>query len=82
MTTKTKKPILDKAQQRVFDFITENGGITTLDANQKLGITRLSARIYELKEKHIPIDYEWMSVRNRYGDLCRVKKYFIKRGAK
>ena len=81
-TTKTKKPNLDKAQQRVFDFITENGGITTLDANQKLGITRLSARIFELKAKGVNIEYEWLWVKNRYKELRHVKRYFIGRGAK
>lgn len=73
----TKKLILDKTQQRVYDFMLAQGGITTMQANKELGETRLSARIFELKEKGILICDEWLSVKNRYGERRRVKKYFI-----
>lgn len=42
---------LNTTQQRVFDFMLEEGGITSLDAFVELGETRLSARIFELKKK-------------------------------
>lgn len=77
MSTRTKKLILDRTQQRVYDFIRENGGITTMQANKHLGETRLSARIFELKEKGVNIQDEWLKVKNRYGELRRVKNYFI-----
>ena len=80
MSTKTKKLILDRTQQRVFDFIQENGGITTLQAIRQLGETRLSARIFELKEKGVNICDEWIRVKNRYGEQRRVKNYFIGAG--
>ena len=68
---------LDTTQQRVFDYIWNNGSITSLDAINQLGETRLSARIFELKEKGVPIDHEWIKVKNRWGEDRRVKKYFI-----
>ncbi len=77
MSTKVNKNALDRTQQRVFDFITKNGGITTLQANKELGETRLSARIFELKHKGINIKDEWIHVHNRYGESRRVKNYFI-----
>ena len=77
MSTRTKKLILDKTQQRVFDFINEHEAITTLQANQELGETRLSARIFELKAKGVNIQSEWLPVKNRYGENRRVKRYFI-----
>ena len=61
----------------MFDFIKAHGGITTQQANRELGVTRLSARIYELKHKGVPIAYEWVHVKNRFGEPCRVKNYFI-----
>lgn len=82
MSTKTKKLILDTTQQRVYDFIKEHGGITSKEANDKLGETRLSARIFELKEKGVNIQDEWLWVKNRYGEKRHVKKYFIGRGRK
>ena len=82
MSTKKQKLILDRTQQRVFDYIREHGSITTLQANKELGETRLSARIYELKEKGVKIEYEWLNVKNRFKEARRVKKYFIAGGAK
>ena len=40
---------LNKTQRRVFDYLTQYGSITTLQAFVDLGESRLSARIYELK---------------------------------
>ena len=82
MSTRTKKLILDTTQQRVYDFIKEHGSITTQQANKELGETRLSARIFELKEKGVNIQDEWVQVKNRFKEPRRVKKYFIGRGAK
>lgn len=82
MSTRTKKLILDTTQQRVYDFIKEHGSITTQQANKELGETRLSARIFELKEKGVNIQDEWVRVKNRFKEPRRVKKYFIGRGAK
>lgn len=72
-----KEIILSKAQQRVFDFIMDFGSITTLEAYTELGETRLSARVFEMKEKGIPISFEWHTVKNRYGEKRKVKKYII-----
>lgn len=77
MSVKKQKLILDTTQKRVFDFMKENGSITTLDANKKLGETRLSARIFELKEKGVVIEDEWIKVKNRFGESRRVKSYSI-----
>lgn len=42
---------LSKTQQRVFDYMTDFGSITTLQAFMDLGESRLSARIFELRKK-------------------------------
>lgn len=82
MSTRTKKLVLDCTQQRVYDFMREHGSITTQQANKELGETRLSARIFELKEKGVNIQDEWVQVKNRFKEPRRVKKYFIGRGRK
>ena len=68
---------LNTTQQRVFDYIVENGSITSLEAIQKLGETRISARIFELKDKGVPIASEYIKVTNRFGESRNVKKYFF-----
>lgn len=77
MSTQKRKLILDTTQQRVYDFIKKYGGITTMQANKELGETRLSARIFELKERGVNIQDEWKSVKNRFGESRRIKNYFI-----
>jgi hypothetical protein len=62
----------------VLNYLKKNGGITALDA-VKLGILRLSARIYDLKQMGVPIDGEIVVVKDRRGEACRVKKYFLER---
>ena len=68
---------LSRAQQRVFDFMMENGTISTLDAFTELGETRLSAQIFSLKKKGVIISDETKEVRNRWGESRRIKEYRI-----
>ena len=37
--------------EQVLDYIKANGSITSMEAFSKLGITRLSARIYDLRKE-------------------------------
>lgn len=68
---------MSRGLRRVFDFMVEEGGITSLDAFVELGETRLSARIFELKKKGVNISSESVPVKNRYGEKRMVKKYRI-----
>jgi hypothetical protein len=42
--------------EKVLDFMRKNNGITIYDSTYKLGITRLSARIWDLKDAGFEID--------------------------
>ena len=66
--------------ERVLDYIHKYGGITQKQANAEIGVSRLSGRIWDLKAKGYPIYDEWITVRNRYGEKCRVKQYRFGRG--
>lgn len=82
MARKSRKSLLKDieltvAEERVFSFMLDNGGITTLDAYVELGDTRLSARIFTLKAKGVPIGADRIKVKNRYGESRSVKRYFI-----
>lgn len=68
---------LTKSEQRVFDYMVEFGSITSLQAFTDLGNSRLSATIFSLKKKGVIINGETLMVRNRFGDKCRIKKYWI-----
>lgn len=74
---KNEEIVLGKTQRRVFNYMLDFGSITTLQACNDLGETRLSARIFELKHKGVNISWEWISVKNRYGEERKVKRYWI-----
>lgn len=76
-TKKVKRIILNTTQQRVFDYMFDFGSITSLQAFEDLGESRLSARIFELKAKGVLIGDELIHVKNRFGETRCVKKYFI-----
>ena len=68
---------LSKAQQRVFDYMVEFGSISTLQAFNDLGESRLSAMIFELKKKGVVITDERKEVKNRWGESRWIKEYRI-----
>ena len=70
---------MDKIAQRdrVLQYIRDFGSITTLQAFQDLGITRLSARIFELKEKGYAVKTDMVTAKNRYGENVHFKRYSI-----
>ena len=57
--------------------MTDFGSITTLQAYVDLGETRLSARIFELRDKGVNVSSDWENVKNRYGEKRHVKRYYI-----
>lgn len=77
---KKTEVVLNTTQQRVFDYITEFGSITSLQAFVDLGESRLSARVWELKDKGIKIDSEMVEVENRFHEKRHVKRYFFAGG--
>lgn len=68
---------LTKSEQRVFDYMVEYGSITSFQAFVDLGNSRLSATIFNLKKKGVVINGKSKTVKNRYGDKCVVKEYWI-----
>lgn len=64
-------------RERVLDYMIENGGITQLEALQELGVMRLASRISELRKHGHDITGEIVTVKNRYGEQCRIKRYSL-----
>lgn len=61
--------------ERILAYIERFGSITQLDALQDLGIMRLASRISDLKSLGHPIVSETISVKNRFGEKCNIKRY-------
>ena len=68
---------MNRQGKRVYDYMKEFGSITSLEAFVDLGITRLSARIFELKAEGVEIDSETTERENRFKEKCHVSKYWL-----
>lgn len=62
-------------KQRVLDYIEEFGSISSLEAFTDLGITRLSAVIFDLKEEGHRFETKTERSRNRYGEKTSYARY-------
>ena len=62
---------------RVLQHLKSHGSLTSMEAFEKYGITRLSAVIFELRKLgHDIITYD-MEGQNRYGEVTRYAKYVL-----
>ena len=64
-----------KQCQRILDYMTELGSISTLEAFKDLGVARLASRIHDLKGMGYKIDSEIKTSKNRYGENTHYKVY-------
>lgn len=62
-------------EQRVLEYIRENGSITQLEALNELGVMRLASRISSLRKQGFNIVGESVTVKNRFNENCHIKKY-------
>lgn len=63
----------------VLSHMTKHKTTTSIEAFELYGITRLSARIYDLRERGHKIGMVWEESVNRYGAQVRYGKYFIEK---
>lgn len=67
-----------KSQKKmVLEYIREFGSITSLDAFKDLGITRLSAVIFDLRESGYNIFTDIEHSKNRFGHPTRYARYSL-----
>ena len=64
--------------ERVIAYIKRFGSISTFEAFTELGITRLSARIFELQEAGYNFNRETVSKVNRMGDKVSFTRYSLR----
>lgn len=66
-------------ERAVLKYMQEFGSITSFEAFQELGITRISARIFELRDKGHEIISIPMKTKNRYGNTVNFVKYKLQK---
>ena len=62
---------------RVLQYLEDGNTITTLNAFKELGITRLAARVHELKRDGHNVKKNTISVTNRFNERCAVAEYYL-----
>jgi len=67
----------DSQNKRLLKHLKEGNKITPLSAWQVLGIYRLSARVFDLRELGNEIEMERVEVENSHGEKFNVAKYSI-----
>jgi len=65
--------------QRILDYIAVFGSITQIDALRDLGVMRLASRVSDLRSLGYPIASRMETVKNRYGEKCSIKRYYMKK---
>ena len=65
-------------EQRVLEYLKDFGSITSWEAIKEFGATRLSAIIYNLRNKGYNITSRFSSAKNRYGDKVQFAIYELK----
>lgn len=63
--------------KRILEYLEEYGTITSFDAENHLGVRRLASRISEMKKNGMRFKWEWVTVKDRFGCNCRVKRYWL-----
>ena len=62
---------------RVYNHLCLVGPLTSVVALRELGVSRLASRVCELRNEEIEIEDRWIRFTNKYGEVVRVKEYFI-----
>lgn len=63
--------------EMILRYMRDTGSITPWEAMREFGCMRLGARIYDLKERGIPIITETVTEKNRYGRRVCFARYRV-----
>ena len=72
-----KKMKLGRNTARVLKYLQTHNGITSMEAFELFGATRLSAIIFNLRKYGFEIENIPMQGKNRYGDSVNFVKYHL-----
>ena len=68
----------DTQNKMVLDYMKFHGSISSFEAYEELGITRLSGRIFDLRAAGHQIDTKSESRMNRWGKTVTYARYTLK----
>ena len=69
--------MLGEKAQKVLDYMTLHGSITTEEARKELGITKLSSVVIPCLKRHMQIRSEWVDGKKPNGNPTKMCRYYI-----
>ena len=69
-----------KQIERIVAYLKDHGSITTYEAFAQLGITRLSARIFDMQELGYEFEKRMITKKNKYGTVNFTEYRLVKSG--
>lgn len=67
-------------RERVLEYLKRYGSISDTEARDDLGIRRVGARIFELKNMGYAIVTKMEASKNRYGENVKYGRYYLVEG--
>lgn len=64
-------------EDRILNHLKAYGCITSWEAIEEYGCTRLSHYIWVLRKENYDIKDEWICTTNRFGEKIKYKKYIL-----
>lgn len=64
--------------ERIVFYIKTYGSISTMEAFNELGITRLASRIHDLVSDGYPVEKQLVKAKNRFGEPIHYTRYSLK----
>ncbi len=61
--------------EKIIQYMNDFGSISTMEAFQDLGITRLASRIHDLTRRGVLIEKRMETGKNRYGEVVHYMRY-------
>ena len=63
--------------EKVIEYMRDFGSITTFQAFNDLGITRLASRICDIEKSGVKVERQTEIATNRYGDKVHYTRYSL-----
>jgi hypothetical protein len=69
---------METQTQMILNALSTGERLTPMDAIKRIGCTKLSTRISELRRDGFKIQSEMIAVKNRFGKVVHVKQYWMR----
>lgn len=69
--------VKDSQTKRIKEWLESKRPLTSMQAYDMWGCTRLASRIYFLRSKGMMIETKMVRGKNRFGAICEYAEYFL-----